>query len=172
MGVSTWKWRLLKNGLWWVVNSAVWVWVAIAASLPQFPQNLPCSGAGISRDYFVGERERRYCRAASCFRSKKDSTLQYGRRLLRCGISSRPMTAVGHNPGHSATSAQCPLCPPKAEIDRDQQDQEEGEQRDHSAPTFGDSLLYLINTQQVFGTHKSSNEKRATSRSSAINPSA
>ena len=64
------------------------------------------------------------------------------------------------------------FCHPKAEIDRDQQDQEEGEQRDHSAPTLGDSLLYLINTQQVFGTHKSSNEKRATSRNSAINPSA
>jgi hypothetical protein len=34
------------------------------------------------------------------------------------------------------------------------------------------AILYLINTQQGFGTHKSSNEKRATSRSSAINPSA
>src|SRR5262249_45363394 len=33
----------------------------IAAS-PSVPQNRPCSGAGISRDYFVGERERRYCR--------------------------------------------------------------------------------------------------------------
>jgi hypothetical protein len=34
------------------------------------------------------------------------------------------------------------------------------------------AILYLINTQQGLGTHKSSNEKRATSRSSAINPSA
>src|SRR5260370_21907573 len=71
MGVSSWKSRLLKNGLWWVVNSAVAVLVAIAASLPQFPQNLPCSGAGISRDYFVGERDRRYRRAASYFRPKR-----------------------------------------------------------------------------------------------------
>src|SRR5262245_17784230 len=32
------------------------------------------------------------------------------RRLLRCGISIQPMTAAGR-PGHSATSAQRPVCP-------------------------------------------------------------
>jgi hypothetical protein len=79
------------------------------------------------------------------------------------------MTALGHNPPFGDVGSMSAL-PPKAEIDRDQQDQEEGEQRDHSAPTLGDSLPDQYSAG--FGTHKSSNEKRATSRSSAINPSA
>src|SRR5262249_11803248 len=60
-------------------------------------------------------------------------------RLLHCRISVPSMSAVGHNRTFGDVGS-CPLCPPKAEIDRDQQDQEEGGQRDHSAPTLGDSL--------------------------------
>jgi hypothetical protein len=33
---------------------------------------------------------------ASRASNRKDSTPRYGRRLLRCGISTRPITAVGH----------------------------------------------------------------------------
>jgi hypothetical protein len=58
-----------------VINSAVAVWVAIAAS-PSVSSEPSLSGAGISRDYFVGEREQRYCRAASYSR-----TVPIGRTL-------------------------------------------------------------------------------------------
>jgi hypothetical protein len=43
-----------------------------------------------------------------CFRTK-DSTPQYGRRLLRCGISVRPMAALGHFRLSSAGFAYRPL---------------------------------------------------------------
>jgi hypothetical protein len=58
-----------------MVNSAVAVWVAIAAS-PSVSSQPFLFRAGISRDYFVDERERRYCRAASYSR-----TVPIGRTL-------------------------------------------------------------------------------------------
>jgi hypothetical protein len=80
------------------------------------------------------------------------------------------MTAVGHNPDIRRCRLNVRLAPRKrtsTETNRIRK-----KESSEIIPRRRWAILYLINTQQVFGTHKSSNEKRATSRSSAINPSA
>src|SRR5262249_16296640 len=54
-------------------------------------------------------------RDASGASVRNDSTPRYGRRLLRCGISIRPMSALGHKRTKRHLEAMSAL-PPKADI--------------------------------------------------------
>ena len=77
----------------------------------RMPRKLPqVLGADLNRS----ESRRRRCQHR-CPSNLKDSTAGYGERLLRCGISIRRMTAVGHSrPTRSKSHDRaCPLCPRK-----------------------------------------------------------